>query len=100
MNLVADEGIDREIVDRLRQGGHRVSYVAEMEPGLSDDEVLTLASREASLLLTSDRDFGELVFRQHRLTFKRRFGGHPVDRGNAYRNPHSHRAHHRIAGQR
>jgi predicted nuclease of predicted toxin-antitoxin system len=39
-----------------------------MEPGIPDDAVLDLANREAALLLTADKDFGELVFRQHRLT--------------------------------
>jgi predicted nuclease of predicted toxin-antitoxin system len=68
VNLLADEGVDRQIVERLRQDGHRVWYTAEMEPGISDDAVLDLANREASLLLTADKDFGELVFRQRRST--------------------------------
>ena len=68
MNLLADESIDRQIVDRLRQDGHVVHYVAEMEPGISDDAVLRRANRGAAVLLTADKDFGELVFRQHRLT--------------------------------
>lgn len=42
-------------------------YVAEMGPGISDNTVLDLANQEAVLLLTADKDFGELVFRQHRL---------------------------------
>lgn len=67
MNLVADESIDRQIVDRLRQDGHAVRYVAELEPGISDDSVLDLANREASVLLTADKDFGELVYRQGRV---------------------------------
>ena len=37
MNFLADESVDRGIVERLRQEGHEVSYVAEMEPGLPDD---------------------------------------------------------------
>jgi predicted nuclease of predicted toxin-antitoxin system len=67
MNLLADESVDCQIVDRLRQEGHRVWYVAELEPGVSDEQVLDLANREADLLLTADKDFGELVFRQRRL---------------------------------
>ena len=68
MNLLADESVDRQIVDRLRQGGHVVRYIAEMEPGASDDIVLDLANRRADVLLTADKDFGELVFRQGQLT--------------------------------
>jgi predicted nuclease of predicted toxin-antitoxin system len=67
MKFVADENIDRQIVDRLRQDGHIVMSVAEMDTGISDDVVLDLANQEGSLLLTADKDFGELVFRQHRL---------------------------------
>ena len=66
MNILADESIDGPIVYRLRQKGHLVHYVAEMEPGISDDAVLDLANRETALLLTADRDFGELVYRQGR----------------------------------
>lgn len=65
MNFVADESIDRQIVERLRQDGHRVWYVAEMEPGISDDIVLASANQETALLLTADKDFGEMVFRQN-----------------------------------
>lgn len=64
MNFLADESVDRPIVVRLRQEGHRVTYVAEVGPGMPDDEVLNLANQEAALLLTADRDFGEMVFRQ------------------------------------
>lgn len=45
MNLFADESIDQPIVERLRDHGHRVWYVAEMDPGISDDMVLDLANR-------------------------------------------------------
>jgi predicted nuclease of predicted toxin-antitoxin system len=67
MNFIADENIDRQIVERLRYDGHDVRSVAEMDPGISDDEVLDMASRESAILLTADRDFGELVFRQQRI---------------------------------
>jgi hypothetical protein len=40
VNLVADEGVDRAVVERLRQDGHEVIYVAELSPSVSDEEVL------------------------------------------------------------
>lgn len=64
MNLVADEGVDRAVVARLRQEGHAVAYVAEMSPGISDEQVLSEANRRGAALVTSDKDFGELVYRQ------------------------------------
>jgi predicted nuclease of predicted toxin-antitoxin system len=68
VNFLADESVEWEIVERLRQDGHSVQYVAEMSPSISDDEVLDLASQSGLLLLTGDKDFGELVYRQQRLT--------------------------------
>ena len=67
MKFLADEGIDQQIVYRLRQVGHTVWYVAEMERGISDDEVLSLANQKKAILLTTDKDFGELIFRQKRI---------------------------------
>ena len=32
MNILADECIDRQIVERLRADGHEVLYIAELEP--------------------------------------------------------------------
>ena len=64
MKFVADENVDRSVVDALRDLGHDVLYVPEFAKALSDDEVLTLARDESALLITSDKDFGELVFRR------------------------------------
>jgi predicted nuclease of predicted toxin-antitoxin system len=64
MNLLADESVDRQTVERLRQVGHDVLYIAELEPGISDDVVLDRANERSALLVTGDKDFGELVFRQ------------------------------------
>jgi len=64
LKLVADESVDRQIVDRLRQDGHAVWYVAEMATGIGDQAVLGMANREEAVLLTADKDFGELVYRQ------------------------------------
>lgn len=68
MNFVADESLEEQVVAHLRQAGHQVFYVAEMEPGVSDDVVLERANQAGALLITGDRDFGELVFRAGRVT--------------------------------
>jgi predicted nuclease of predicted toxin-antitoxin system len=64
VNLVANEGVDRPVVERLRQDGHDVVYVAELSPSITDAEVLQQANAHSAVLLTADKDFGELVFRQ------------------------------------
>jgi predicted nuclease of predicted toxin-antitoxin system len=67
MNLLADESVDQPIVERLRQEGHNVLYVPESSPSVSDDDVLLQANSQSLLLLTGDKDFGELVYRQRRV---------------------------------
>jgi predicted nuclease of predicted toxin-antitoxin system len=64
--LVADEGVDKAIVDALRSEGLDITYFAESGPGSTDDEVLAAAASSRSPVLTCDKDFGELVFRQKR----------------------------------
>lgn len=59
MNLVADEGVDGHIIARLRQDGHDMLDIAEIEPSISDDIVLSHANAQEALLLTEDKDFGE-----------------------------------------
>jgi predicted nuclease of predicted toxin-antitoxin system len=66
VRFVADENIDRPIVDALRRRGYVVHYIQEMEPGITDEQVIQCANDQNALLLTSDRDFGEIVFRQGR----------------------------------
>jgi predicted nuclease of predicted toxin-antitoxin system len=68
MNIVADESVDLAVVQGLRNRGHSVTYIAEFGPGTADDEVLRMASSAGAVLLTADKDFGELIFRQHRLS--------------------------------
>jgi predicted nuclease of predicted toxin-antitoxin system len=67
VRIVADESIDRQIVERLRASGHEVLFIAEMEPGIDDEAVLARSREQDAILLTADKDFGELVFRQRLL---------------------------------
>jgi predicted nuclease of predicted toxin-antitoxin system len=63
---LADECVAAPLVAFLRAGGHDVLYVAEAAAGLSDADVVELGLREQRLLLTEDKDFGDLVFRRER----------------------------------
>ncbi len=64
MNFLADENISRLVIEKLRTAGFEVISVAAIKPGASDAQVLALASIEDRVLITEDRDFGELVVRQ------------------------------------
>lgn len=64
--FLADENMAAPLVSALREAGWDSAYVAESRPGISDDAVLHWAGSEGRILLTEDKDFGELVFRMKR----------------------------------
>ncbi|MBI3704453.1 MAG: DUF5615 family PIN-like protein [Rhizobiales bacterium] len=66
MRWLADECVDYELVVSLRSRGHDVVYMAEIASAMIDSAVLEQAQAEARLLLTEDKDFGELVIRRDR----------------------------------
>ena len=62
MRLVADESCDFAVVSAVRSAGHDVISITERMPGAEDEQVIKLAATERRLLLTEDKDFGQLVF--------------------------------------
>jgi len=67
MKLLADEGVDKSIVDLLRASEFDVHYILETDRGIDDDQVLQIANAEDRILLTQDKDFGEMVFRLRKI---------------------------------
>lgn len=63
MTLVADENVDFGIINTLRQKGIVVISILENYSGIKDTEVLKLAYDQKYLLITEDKDFGELTYR-------------------------------------
>ena len=69
MKFLADENVDAQIIKRLRDDGHTIIYIAETEPSISDIEIMQTANHNQALLITGDKDFGELVFRQRHILY-------------------------------
>jgi predicted nuclease of predicted toxin-antitoxin system len=61
MRLLADENFPGAAVTALGAVGHDVVWVGAVAPGTSDPDVLAWAAREQRILLTFDKDFGELA---------------------------------------
>lgn len=64
MRILADENVHERVVDLLRGDGHDVVWVKEERPRTPDPNVLEWATRESRLLITYDKDFGEITQRQ------------------------------------
>jgi predicted nuclease of predicted toxin-antitoxin system len=63
MRFLANENFPLDAVEALRRDGHDVAWVRSDNPGASDVEVLKRAVAEGRILVTFDKDFGELAFR-------------------------------------
>ena len=66
MNFLADESCAGPVVRALRDAGHDVVAIAEVARGATDEQVLGRALNEKRVLITEDRDFGELVYARGR----------------------------------
>ena len=63
MKIVADECLDYGIIRSLRENGVIVYSISEEIASIKDTNVLEIANEKGWILVTEDRDFGELVFR-------------------------------------
>jgi predicted nuclease of predicted toxin-antitoxin system len=61
--VLADENVPAATVRVLRDAGIDVRSASEEMPGTADAVLLALARDEGRLLLTFDRDYGELIYR-------------------------------------
>lgn len=62
--FLADENVPRRALRALRSTGHDVLAIADTAPGTPDEQVLAIARAEDRILLTFDRDVGELIYVQ------------------------------------
>ena len=63
MLLLANENFPLDAVEALRADGHDVAWIREDSRGISDVKVLLRAQEENRIVVTFDKDFGELAFR-------------------------------------
>jgi predicted nuclease of predicted toxin-antitoxin system len=63
MRLLANENFPLDAVEALREDGHDVGWIREDSHGASDEKVLQRAQEENRIVITFDKDFGELAFR-------------------------------------
>ena len=64
MRFIVDASSDARLVPHLKRQAHDVTRVGtDYRADLKDAEILVIAVRENRVLITDDRDFGELIFR-------------------------------------
>lgn len=66
MKFIANENIPLEVVQRLQKEGLEFMRIDEVQKGMSDEKVTELAQKIGGVLITFDKDFGELVFKKRK----------------------------------
>ncbi|RMH08743.1 MAG: hypothetical protein D6697_05395 [Armatimonadetes bacterium] len=64
MKFLLDVPVGRVVADWLREQGYDVLEVRQINPSLSDEEILQIATQQGRIVITVDKDFGELAIRQ------------------------------------
>jgi predicted nuclease of predicted toxin-antitoxin system len=67
MRFLVDECTGTSVADWLKSEKHEVFSVFEQWRGVSDDEIIEKCQNEDYILITSDKDFGEMVFRNQKV---------------------------------
>ena len=65
MKLLANENFPKASVLLLRSLGYDVASIGEDNPSISDQSVMQIASAEERIILTFDRDYGELIYKHN-----------------------------------
>ncbi len=63
MRFLANENFPLDAVVALRENGHDITWIREDARGSNDEQILSRAQQEERILITFDKDFGELAFR-------------------------------------
>ena len=66
MKVLVDVSAGQAVAEAIRQMGHDVLFVRDRDPKMSDTNILDWAVSEGRLIVTMDKDFGDLVFRTRR----------------------------------
>ena len=62
IKFIADVNIEKQIVDYLHDSGYDVKWMPDYNCKISDEELIKIARREKRILITNDKDFGDITF--------------------------------------
>jgi predicted nuclease of predicted toxin-antitoxin system len=63
--FLADENIPLLVIKELRKVGFNIISAAENYRGSSDKEILDISSKNRWIIITFDKDFGDLIYKQN-----------------------------------
>ena len=67
IKFLADVNVEKPLVDYLSKQGYDIKWIPDYNCEMLDEDVLKLANGEKRILITNDKDFGDLIFLQKKL---------------------------------
>ena len=65
MKFPANENFPRPSIHILKTAGFYIESISDISPGIADSAVINTASRDHAIILTFDKDYGEIIFRHN-----------------------------------
>lgn len=63
MRFLVDENLGNRFTNILNESGYDALFVGDIMRGALDEKILAFAENENRIIITDDKDFGELIFR-------------------------------------
>ena len=62
LKFLIDVGVSKKVEEWLIRNGYDIKTVRDINPRMDDDKILSIAAHENRMVITMDKDFGELVY--------------------------------------
>ena len=69
IRFLANVNVEKPLIDFLEEKGFDVKWVTNLDKRMPDDRVCEIANSEQRIIITNDKDFGEIVFYQKKITY-------------------------------
>jgi predicted nuclease of predicted toxin-antitoxin system len=62
LKFLVDVGVGKKVEDFLYKNGYDILSVRKLNPRMSDSEIINIAAKDNRIVITMDKDFGELIY--------------------------------------
>jgi predicted nuclease of predicted toxin-antitoxin system len=69
IKFLANVNVEKPLIDFLNEKGFNVKWVTSIDKRMPDDRVCEIANSEQRIIITNDKDFGEIVFYQKKIAY-------------------------------
>ncbi len=69
IKFLANVNVEKPLIDFLNEKGFDIKWVTNIDKRMPDDRVCEIANSEQRIIITNDKDFGEIVFYQKKIAY-------------------------------